>query len=353
MTIRIRTYKDRKVYQASLRVNGRRLAQQFSKKGDAEKWLRIQNEKRDVGELGHAATQTLDEFLQEWFPVYKQYVKPKTSYEANKLLKNWIRPNLGNKRLGQITPQDIKKISTLVLERGRSPRTANYVIAVIRKVFNDAIHEWNIGLKNPAAKLKPVREPEKKISFWTKDEVASFLKTAEEKMDRDCLLYRFLLNTGCRIGEACALHWEDIDLRNGSVCIRRNMNWESMSIQNSTKSGRIRYVGINDSLISELKKRLAARQSSSSKLVFPNLAGNAQALQNLTKRSFKVCIRMSGVKEISVHDLRHTFAAHFVMNGGSIYDLKAILGHSNIKMTERYAHLAPEYIRNRTAIVQF
>ena len=57
---------------------------------------------------------------------------------------------------------------------------------------------------------------------------------------------------------------------------------------------------------------------------------------------WKVCEK-AGVRKIRIHDLRHTFAIHFVMNGGSLMDLKRMLEHSDMNITQRYAHLAPGY----------
>ena len=64
-------------------------------------------------------------------------------------------------------------------------------------------------------------------------------------------------------------------------------------------------------------------------------------------------IAISGLKGIRIHDLRHTFASHFVMNGGGITELQSILDHSNIKTTLRYAHLAPEHLERQAEVVSF
>ena len=61
------------------------------------------------------------------------------------------------------------------------------------------------------------------------------------------------------------------------------------------------------------------------------------------KRSFRTALRRAGITDFHFHDCRHTFASHFMMNGGDLYTLAAILGHRSIDMTQRYAHLSPAY----------
>jgi integrase len=68
---------------------------------------------------------------------------------------------------------------------------------------------------------------------------------------------------------------------------------------------------------------------------------------------FKRSAHAAGVKEIRFHDLRHTFASHFLMGGGNIYDLQRILGHSSVQVTERYTHLMPEHLRGKTEVLGF
>jgi integrase len=70
-------------------------------------------------------------------------------------------------------------------------------------------------------------------------------------------------------------------------------------------------------------------------------------------RQFAAARKRAGSTKIRFHDLRHTFASHFMMNGGNIYDLQKILGHSSVKMTERYAHLSPNHLSDAMKIVSF
>jgi site-specific recombinase XerD len=71
-------------------------------------------------------------------------------------------------------------------------------------------------------------------------------------------------------------------------------------------------------------------------------------------RDFRVYLKGADIdKTFRFHDLRHTFASHFMMNGGNIYDLQKILGHTSLEMTQRYAHLAPEHLVRASNVVSF
>jgi integrase len=315
MSIRVRQYANKKSYQASLRLRGRRLTKNFDRKSDAEKWLRSKLERREVGELSRVPQIILSDFSKEWFPNYRLHVKPCTERNAERILRNWILPMLGQRRLDQISPQDVKRLLSAVLEKGRCPRTANYVMATLRKLLNDAINEWGYSFRNPVCGIRPLQEGTHKVNFWTRDETFKFLKVVENLSPSELILYKFLLNTGARIGEACALHWEDVDLNKGLVCIRRNMDWKTLRTVESTKSGKLRYVGLNDNLRREIEAHYTMQvDQGRAKLVFGNAAGNPRSLSNIYRRSFLKCIEIAGVSRI------RTKSCKVQASSGSFFD---------------------------------
>ncbi len=354
MAIRVLQNKNKTSYQASVRIQGRRLTQCFDRKTDADRWLRLQLEKRDNGELRIRTLPTLSEFVDVWLPLREAQVSPATQALHSHLLKNWILPKAGAFRLNEVTGSTIQQLMRDLIASGNSPRMANMVMALVGKIFNDAANDFNFRVGNPAAKLERLKEKPRKLEFWDAEEIRTFLATVEAQQPAHAPLLKFLLNTGCRIGEAYALQWGDVELNKGYVVIRRTVDRINHRVQETTKGNKLRYVGLNPLLLKVLKElKLANGSSGSEVLVFPNKAGSLHHHSSFQRRCFDKCIKESGVRKIRIHDMRHTFAAHFVMNGGSIYDLKQILGHSEIKMTERYAHLAPDYLRGRTSLVSF
>lgn len=95
-------------------------------------------------------------------------------------------------------------------------------------------------------------------------------------------------------------------------------------------------------------------QKRSLNLVFVGLDGLAPDLEHVSDRLFKKCIDLAGVKRIKFHNLRSSFAANFCMNGGDVYTLSKMLGHSTVEMTSRkYAHLHPSHLLKASHIVSF
>jgi hypothetical protein len=117
----------------------------------------------------------------------------------------------------------------------------------------------------------------------------------------------------------------------------------------TTKSGHKRRLGINPGLKATLQKQL---QSHDGIFVFhhPNLG---HFTYNVVEDQFRRDIKNSGARRITIHDLRHTFASHYMMNSGNIYDLKTLMGHSDINTTMRYAHLAPNHLTSKSVLVSF
>lgn len=130
------------------------------------------------------------------------------------------------------------------------------------------------------------------------------------------------------------------------ITVRRSYCNVSKVIRETTKSGKIRHVPLGEAIYNDLLEAHARRNN---ELVL-TLNDRMIDKSNLRNRYFYRDMRESGVSRIRFHDLRHTFASHFMMNGGNIYTLHAILGHSDIKMTQRYAHLSKAFIASRTYV---
>ena len=198
-------------------------------------------------------------------------------------------------------------------------------------------------------RLPRIEEP--RIRIHGKD--FAFLRTAADirrfldaAMSADPVLfamYATAVYTGARAGELAALQWDDIDLERRLITIER-------SFTGVTKSDDVRHAPILDPLLPILR---SWRLRNPLPLVFPNQAGtmmgeSARAFQELFHRVLARAgfpnARRGGKERpyIRFHDLRHTFASHWMMSGGSIFRLQKILGHKSTQMTMRYSHLAPD-----------
>jgi integrase len=142
------------------------------------------------------------------------------------------------------------------------------------------------------------------------------------------------VGTGMRLDELIHLQWADIDLDRRLIAVHRGRH-------GTTKSGKARYIPILDTLMPFLREYGLKRAGA--KLVFPGEDGKPRSKPGV-RFPFKQASKRAGLPDaLRFHDLRHTFASHWVLDGGDIFRLSKILGHSNVMITQKvYAHLAPE-----------
>jgi integrase len=141
------------------------------------------------------------------------------------------------------------------------------------------------------------------------------------------------LNTGMRHGEIVGLTWDRVHLDN---VIDPYIELEH------TKNNKKRFIPLNEVMIDLLKK--LHDESKNDIYVFPSKYGNRLYR---TSKTLKNTLENTTISNFRFHDLRHTFASHFIMRGGDLLTLKEILGHSSMRMVERYAHLASAHKRKQ------
>ena len=169
------------------------------------------------------------------------------------------------------------------------------------------------------------------MRYLTKEQARTALKAADERLKP---ILETFLHTGLRRDELIHLTWADIDFKNKVLSVQAKDGWHP-------KDYEVRHIPMTDRLI----KVLQAHPKRDGSYIFRN--GGGHILDgNVLSRDFRVLFRRCGIKNASVHILRHTFARHLVMNGADIYTVQKLLGHSSIKTTEIYAHLAPDYLRS-------
>lgn len=151
---------------------------------------------------------------------------------------------------------------------------------------------------------------------------------------RSRLIVLVALTTGMRISEIFGLKWDDLLYEEELIAVRAML-----------KGGKVRYVPMPRELASEFNRYPAVLGE---ERIFPPEPGTKRARQRVDK-SFETILELAGIAEFRFHDLRHTFASWYMMNGGDLYELAKILGHSNIKMTERYAKLGRNTWHGRVA----
>jgi integrase len=259
----------------------------------------------------------------------------KTFQEDQYKLDKRILPILGDFRLSTITVRDITSLHAKVKE-GTTATTANHYLTLVRRMLNLAV-QWGLLEKNSASLLQKFKEPPHRERYLTKEELPRFLKALGEMEDRlSMAAIKLLLFTGCRKGEILSLTWENV--QEGRIYLP------------VTKNGKARSVLLNAKAKEVLEELRSKRKEGSpdTDFVFPSRHGAAKGhLHDLRKPFDRVC-EAAGIDGLRVHDLRHSFATFAVMSGASLHEVQKLLGHSDIGMTQRYAHMVDESLQRAT-----
>ncbi|HMI85973.1 MAG TPA: tyrosine-type recombinase/integrase [Polyangiaceae bacterium] len=256
------------------------------------------------------------------------------------------------KRLGQffcgrmLTDIGVEDVDTYIDENDDlSPKTlANHITLLITMMNYAASLKLPWLAKVPKFKKPKIQALGRNYRYLrTREEIRRFLLAARDEGETIFMLYLTAIVTGMRAGELAALLWSDIDFEARIIMVSR-------SFDGPTKSGVSRPVPILDELLVELR---AWRLRNAGPYVFPNRDGGMlgrsgrpfqEVLHRVLDRAGFPVETANGKKRwyISFHSLRHTFASHWMLGGGSLFRLQRVLGHSTITMTERYSHLAPQ-----------
>ncbi len=270
---------------------------------------------------------TLVEFYNDhYLPYIKKHVK---SYETNiSVFKNHILPVFGLKNMVDIKKSEIIALHSDMVQRKRlAPATANKVLVFISNIFNVALELEIKGLEvNPASKIKPYVLNNAKERYLTKDETKRLLEAINQTQQNIHLKYiiPMLILTGARKGEVLRARYEDF-----------NLNQLTWTIPIS-KSGKKRILPITPQLL-ELYNSIP--KTNGEYLFASPATGKPYVTIYQSWNSARI---KAGLKDVRIHDLRHSYASALVNNGRSLYEVQTLLGHSTSKMTQRYAHLSNE-----------
>jgi integrase len=280
---------------------------------------------------------TFAEFADRWMIDYVcASNRPSTQREKALHLKNHLLPPFGQMHLDAIAQVHADQLIANLKRAGLAPKTINNVLTTLRCSLNTAC---NWGIIASAPRIRCLRVPFQRFSYLEDDEVRALEKTMQPGFWRALVL--FFLNTGARFGEAAALHWEDVQLLGNSPYIRI-CRAASQGLIGPTKTGRIRIVPLTDQMVTELRE---LRAHTYTDLVFTTGNGNVMRSEHAKRALHRRCAK-AGIKRISWHALRHTFATRLTTRGVPLRAIQELLGHSTIQTTCRYAHAEPMSLRN-------
>jgi integrase len=304
-----------------------------------------------------ARKKTLFEFLQEDYGPWVLAHRKDGHATINRI--QFCFKKLKNNKLDELSSLNIERWRTNRRNDGTAAATINRDIAGLRSALSKAV-EWGCVAEHPMLAVKPLKLDQSKIvRFLSNDEedrLRAELDEREELMrtQRDTAnhwrsqrnlewlpdlrlqpyadhlkpMVLISINTGIRQGELFTLQWQNIDFDRANLTISGD----------SAKSGKTRHLPINNEALAVLKNW--KKQTIESTLVFPSAAG--KPFDNVKKAWSKI-LENAHIVNFRWHDMRHHFASSLIMVGVDLNTVRELLGHSDIKMTLRYAHLAPEH----------
>lgn len=245
-----------------------------------------------------------------------------------------ILPEFGDLQLSQISSHAIQQFHDR-LRVQKCAATANRHLALLKRCFNLAIIWGKLDGPNPVRGIRMHQENNQRQRYLSGGELRSFLTALDEEPNRplaDAL--RFLLMTGARRNEALMARWDSIDLDKGQWFLP------------NTKSGKSRFILLNDGAIELLRQ---CGRPAGHVYVFPG-KNVGEPICNPYK-GFKRVLKRAGIRDLRIHDLRHSFASLAINNGATLYEVQHLLGHADSKTSQRYAHMASDNLRKASAQV--
>jgi len=274
-----------------------------------------------------------------------QYGRQKKSSDREKAILEGIRKELGSLFVREVDGPAVDRwYQKLTAEKGLAAGTAVRHFNVMHHMLGKAAGIWSkeTGIdRNPADQVEVKRPNDQRERYLSAEEIRRLKPSLDQKMYRAGtrvinqtfyrlrLLVLIALTTGMRIAEIFALKWSDVLYKEELIAVRAKL-----------KGGKVRYVPLTPKLAGELRRYPAVIGE---ERIFPPKPG-AKGERQRVEGSFETILKRAGIENFRFHDLRHTFASWYMMNGGDLYELAKILGHANIKMTERYAKLAKQHI---------
>ncbi len=253
----------------------------------------------------------------------------KRSYQRDVQLYDRIGPKFRDSSLKAITRYQVELFKGELMDKKLSPATVDHHIKLMRHLFNLAV-QWDMLDKNPLKGFQLLNVDNQVENYLKDDEMQRFLEVLHTDSNRPiCLLLMFLLSTGARLNEAVQAKWSGIDIDNAV--------WKIPAA--NSKSKKIRSVPLNDSAVWVLEQ---AKLLGECDYPFAN-PETKEPYQAVRRVFYRLCVKAK--VKLRIHDLRHSFASLLVSGGRSLYEVQQILGHSDPKVTMRYAHLSAKALQ--------
>lgn len=335
-------------FRAEVRREGKRLTKCFGRKTDANDWIKECESSIRAGTLTpilkrFTVAQAIDRYILEVLPQ-----KRAGTQRVHKAQLLWFKGKIGDIKLCHLNSLNLSEARDLLRSEvfyrkgskkpfSRSASTANRYFVPLLHCFRICCEDWMWLRTIP--RLRRYQEPRGRTRYLTPDEARALISALDRDPRKDVRLVTLIsLTLGTRLGETCALQWNDIDFEQRTIIFRE------------TKSGEVKVLPIPDRLLAEFA---AWRETSTNEHLFPTTCPSKRPhiYDRVTKVVRKLAQRL-GLKGVVYHSLRHTVGSWATQAGANRKLVAEVLGHRVVSTSDRYSHLEVEHLRKLVESVE-
>lgn len=300
--------------------NGKQIRKTFQTKGEAKEFeIWIRNQSKNPEWVFKKDRRRLSDLFDLWFESHGKILK--SGEDTISRIKAFAA-EIGDPEICNLSPDNFTTWRAKKIQEGLSESTCNRVHSYCKAAIHELMRTDVIKGPNPFSKVRQIKIDEKELSFLNRSEIQNLLQTlSKEARNKHVLLItKLCLATGARWSEGEGLQ---INQLQGNIVQYTR-----------TKSSKARGIPIAEELANEIREH-------------HKRYGNQNRIFETAANAFREGVRRAKIKLPDgqmTHVLRHSFASHFVQQGGNILTLQRLLGHHSITMTMRYAHLAPDHL---------
>ena len=318
------------------KLNNPTVTKTFSSKSLAEKWARKTELDMEEGTCfekqeaeKHKVSDLIDRYISEEIP------RLSVSDQLARITQlKWWQSEIGLKTLNKVSPALLvecrTKLKCEISTRGkpRSGATVNRYLAALSAAFGVAVAEWQWMKENPFSRVHREKESDGRTRFLSKEERTALLSAGKESTSKNLYLITLLaLSAGMRQAEILTLKWDHISFERNTITLFKTKNKEVRLVP---------LVGIAKSLLQDHGKVRSLKNP----FVFQ---GRHNTHANFPRKAWATALKKAKIENFTFHDCRHSTASELAMNGASLHEIAAVLGHKTFAMVQRYAHLSEQH----------
>ena len=336
----LKNTKHTKSYRAEVRKEGLRLTKCFERKTDARNWINEKESEIRNGVNTHSFKKyTVSDAIEKYSREVLPLKKPGTRKLHQGQLE-WFKDQVGTLKLYKLntaTLSDLREKLRTSSYLGKDGVEQAYSSSTVNRYFVPFTHclkvcctDWEWIDRIP--KISKLKEPKGRTRFLTQIEAKQIIEELEKVTSEDVRLVCIIaLTFGSRLGETCALRWENIDFTNRVILFTE------------TKTDEVKNLPIPNRLFSLL---LNWQKSASSDYLFPTSKKSKRPyIYDKVRKPFSALCKRLGFKDVTFHNTRHTVGSWTTQDGHNRKMVAELLGHKNLQTTDRYSHLDVEHLR--------